>query len=336
MLASAETDLSSEIQQFGISNRSQVTNDPRRPRQPGEIAQILEEQLMMLKDRCDAYYAGKSHEAKAASGHLYVLLHDHGKSAQSVLTQVGQKQSTRYLDSRMRGTLTLNSAKGAWPWTVIPMRHHKNSDFFDFDEWWTDQPFHILRKDVVFTRKELIETIRHREGGGHVDPMTEKRIAALKQTRSPWRRSIRENEDGSAELYVGIDLKNEPADEDSDMEEINDYELASVIAIAEEVLFSLTPEPDNRLRMHHPDMQKSYYLDAEECEITKSQIQSDVNRLKSIDVLAPGQDITIGNAVKALEAVLAKSEITRDDANVRFGVAQIMKLSKIDWPEIDK
>jgi len=310
-------------------------NDPRKPRLPGEISQLFDEQMTMLADRCEAFYDGKNHEAKSASGILYVLLHDHGKSAKSLLTQLGLKEKTKFLDSRVRDELTINSARGAWPRTCIPYKQYREKDLYSFDAWWNGQPFHILRKDIVFTRKELVETIRHREGGGHVAPQTEQRIAQLKRTRSPWRRSIKENEDGSTHVYVGIDLSNSPVPDDSDQVVMNDYELASVCAIAEEVLFSLTPEPDNRKRMHDEEWQKPFYLTPEESDACKDKIREDLERLEAIPDLERGKEIFVTIAKATLQNVMNLDCLNAEDYAVRRGVAYQLRQGGIDWPDPD-
>ena len=224
-------------------------SDPRTPRLEGELEQHLREQLEMLADRCDAYYGGKVHEAKSAAAVLYILLCDKGGSQKSLFGQLGLKQKIRFLDSRHRNKLCINSAKGAWPTTVAPFQPYSEDNFVDFDKWW-NQEFLVWFNDVSFSRAELVEAVRNKEGGGHIAPLTLDKLAAVRRARSGWIRSITENGDGTTQLFVGIDLSRKPVPEESNIEDISDYELASICAIAEEVLYSITPEEERNSRLH--------------------------------------------------------------------------------------
>ena len=309
-------------------------NDPRTERLEGELEQIYSEQITMLKDRCDSFYEGKVHEAKSASAILYTLLADHGGSHKSLLGLLGRKDEIKLLDSRQRNELTINSAKGAWPRTVIPFRPFRNEDLHDYCEWWTNQTFKLVFNDIEFTRQEIVEAIRHKEGGGHVDSFTLKKIAAVRRNRSGWQRSIEEKEDGTTQMYVGISLTNEPPPEDSNLEEISDYELACIIAISEELLFSVTPEPENRLRMHHPDFQRPFYLSKEESDKCKEEIREDLEKLDLLKNLPVGGDRIVESQKKALEAKLEIDRLTSEDCDIRQGIERNLKMFKIDWPPI--
>lgn len=308
--------------------------DPRVPRLDGELEQHYKEQLEMLADRCDAFYSGKAHEAKSAAGILYILLCDKGGSQKSLLGQLGSKTDQKFLDSRVRNQLSLNSAKGAWPWTVIPFKPYRETDFVGFDDWW-HQEFHAWFGDITFTREELIETIRHKEGGGHVADLTLDKIAAVRRSRSGWHRSIREKDDGTTEFYVGVSLTKEPLPEDSDLEEISDYELACVCAIAEEVLFSLTPEPENRLRMHHSDFQQPLYWTQEQSDQAKDVLKNDVLRLQEMKEGSDAvQNTMIDAGIRAIQNALKLKRLTSEDYGVRKGVAQhMLRIEKFPWDD---
>jgi len=306
--------------------------DPRVPRLDGELEQHYKEQLEMLADRCDAYYAGKVHEAKSAAAILYILLCDKGGSQKSLLGQLGLKTERRFLDSRVRNQLSLNSAKGAWPWTVVPLKPYREKDLVDFEDWW-QQEFHAWFGNVTFRREELVEAIRHKEGGGHVAELTLDKIAAVRRSRSGWHRSIKENDDGTTELYVGVSLTKAPLPDDSDLEEISDYELACVCAIAEEVLFSLTPEPENRLRMHHPDLQQPFYWTQEQSDHAKEVLNVDLLRLEEMkEGKDPAEIAMIDAGLRAIQNVLELEKLTAEDYWVRKRVAQhMLKIEKFPW-----
>lgn len=309
-----------------------TTNDPRTERLEGELEQIYSEQIAMLIDRCDSFYEGKVYEAKSASAIFYTLLADHGGSQKSLLGQLGKKAEIKFLDSRQRHELTINSAKGAWPRTVMPFKAFRKDDLHDFHDWWGSQTFKLVFKDIEFTRQEIVEAIRHKEGGGHVDSLTLKKIAAVRRNRYGWQRSITENEDGSTQMYVGISLAKQPPPEDSNIKEISDYELACIIAISEEFLFSVTPEPMNRLRMHHPVLQRPYYLSEKESDICKEEIRGDLEKLDLLENLPAGGDMLIESQKKALKAKLEIGRLTSEDCDIRQGIAYNLKMFNIEWP----
>ena len=182
----------------------------------------------MLKRRCDAYYEEGAHfEALSTATIVRVLLYDTGAST-SLLTHLGKKETTRFLDSRSTGNLYMpciaNDYGGFQPRTRMPYKPYREKDFYAFEEWWDQQPFKVRGFD--FNRRDLITKIANQEGGTHVDEDQDARIATLRGTDSRWRLI-----DGDETLPM------------------RGEELASVCAIGEEVLFSLTSEPENRKRM---------------------------------------------------------------------------------------
>ena len=118
------------------------------------------------------------------------------------------------------------------------------------------------------------------------------------------------------------------------MEEISDYELASVIAIAEEVLFSLTPEPENRLRMHIEEARKPFYLTQEESDQAKGVLENDLIQLEK---MKEGADPAKGAMINAAEGMIRRTleidRLTTKDFMVRAGVAKILGLSSLPWDE---
>ena len=65
----------------------------------------------------------KANTTKPETSRRYCgLLYDYGKSSQSILLQMGIKQDTVFLDSRVHDTLAVASMKGAWPRTPFPYR----------------------------------------------------------------------------------------------------------------------------------------------------------------------------------------------------------------------
>ena len=94
--------------------------DPRVPKTADELWTRYEQQISMLRSRCDAFYLGDHHEALSMAALVSNLVYDHARSSHSLLGQLGQKDSTPFLDSRMRDNLTLQTARGVWPRTPTP------------------------------------------------------------------------------------------------------------------------------------------------------------------------------------------------------------------------
>ena len=305
-------------------------SDPRTPRLPGELEKLLDEQLTMLKDRCEAFYEGKVHEAKSAAAIIYTLLHDHGNSSVSLLRQLELKDNTKFLDSRVRSNLISHSARGAWPRTVLPYKQYSNIDLHLFDDWWNNQIFNLHYKDITLSRGELIKAIRNIEGGSHISQQTIQKIAAVRRSRSGWFSTIEENEDGSTRMSVMVSLTKDIPDNQPNTQEISDYELASVCAIAEEVLFSLTPEPINRRRMQFPDYQKPFYLSNEESDNEKTKIREYIAFLENLTKeVEEYKARIITHSINYLKEVLEIETLTSEDAKACESTSSNLKQMRI-------
>lgn len=196
---------------------------------------------------------------------------------------------------------------------MVPFKQYRNENLVPFDEWWEQQPFNLHFQDIEVTRAELIEAIRNKEGGGHVSPDTLKKIAAFRRARSGWHRSIAENDDGTTSMCVGVSLTRQPVEEGSDLEEISDYELAVVCAIAEEVLFSVTPEPENRKRMHDERIQGPFYLSEEAAEVERGKFRAFIAKLDALHDLERHQQGLVDSTKNHLEKNLEVNPFTSDD-----------------------
>jgi hypothetical protein len=286
----------------------------------------------MLVSRCDDYYDGNHYEIKSATSILYTLLYDHGNSAHSLLGQLGMLDSLKFLDSRHpRHGLVLNTARGAWPTTTWPEKPHKEENLCDFTDWWENQPFHILHKNLVFTRKELVELIRHKEGGSHIAPKIHKKIAAVRRSRSPWRNSVKNNEDGTTDLYVGIDLSNREPESDEERQPISDHELGSLCAIAEEVLFSILPEPENRKRMVDPAFQQPLYLSRRESGERKKVLRAYLKKLQDINCSEIWKQRSVDGAIDSIQKTLDIDVITSEEFDEAINLDYFFKIRGIEW-----
>lgn len=309
-----------------------MTGDPRIDREANELNKRYEEQIAMLIARCESYYEGNHFEAISAAAVLYTLLYDKGGSAKSLLGQLNLLNKHLFLDSRHpRHGLVLNTAKGAWPTTTWPEKPWREENLCPFAKWWEEQEFHVHFTDLIFTRRELIELIRHKEGGAHVDPKTHEKIALLRRTQSPWRASVNEKSDGGATMYVGFSLSNEPVPDDAEHQPISDHELGSIIAIAEEVLFSLVPEPENRKRMIVPSLQKPFYLTGEEMEQCRSLLQEDIESLQLLHCEKSWQQDYVDGCIKTIREISESDNFTSEDFDRRGGIAQNLQRFGLPW-----
>ena len=234
----------------------------RSPRTQDELGAAYESALLRLRRRCDEFYEeGAVIESASVAALVRVLVHDTTQSV-SLLTQMGAKNTTKFLGSQSTGKLyiagIMNGFYGLHARTRMPFRACRETDMYEFDTWWTGQDFSVAGHS--FTRKELILAFANQEGGAHVDPNTDQRLQAIRHSPSPW---------------TVID-----GDERFEM---RGAEHGSVCAIGEEVLFSLTPEPENRTRMIDAAFQKPFYLSREVSDRIKTAIQADIVELENLD-----------------------------------------------------
>lgn len=273
----------------------------RNPRTQNELNDAYNSTLQRLKRRCDEFYEeGAVIESASVATLVRVLVHDTAQS-HSLLTQLGKKSTAKFLESQSTGKLyipgIMNGFYGLHARTRLPFRAYRESDMYDFDDWWTGQEFSVAGHK--FTRKDLILAFANQEGGAHVDPTTDQRLQAIRHTPSPWR---------------GMD-----GDETFEM---RGAEHGSICAIGEEVLFSLTPEPENRARMLHEDFQKPFYLSSEESEQIKTAIQADILELESVDIssLTHHQNVHVEIAQRALRSIAEIDQLNAEQATVRKNV----------------
>ena len=188
---------------------------------------------------------------------------------------------------------------------------------------------------IRFTRAELVKTLRDREGGSHVDPKSDKRIAAIERSRSRWRSLIESNEDGTQTMSVSFHLSPPDAvDEAAAGDEMNGFVLASMCAIAEEVLFSVTPEPDNRQRMSHEAFRRPLYLSDSEIERGRTALDRDLKALSALDrdALSFDQCTQFDIAKRQLEWAINAEPLTNAELEVRSTIADRLREAGIDWP----
>lgn len=284
----------------------------KRTRTKDELKQKLDIQLRLLTNRCDSYYEdGEFVEAYSTATIVRVLVHDTSKST-SLLNQIGIKETTRYLDSRTHDNLyvmgTMNGYSGLHPRTRCPFQQYSEKHRFEFDEWWEGQKFKIV--GIPFTRKELVDALANKEGGAHIDENPHPKLDEIKRSGSPYH-----------------------AFEGEVSRPIYDAELASMCAIGEEILFTFTPEPENRKRMLWEPWQQPYYLSMKESDTKKEKMRASL--LKLAELLEGEHDfqkrIHLQNAQGILKTALEVECLTSEDCEVDQGVAYLMKLAKVPW-----
>lgn len=145
-------------------------------RPPGELAGLLREQLIMLRDSCQKFDSGEEFYAKPIALQLRILLHHQGQS-RSLLEQMGLR-NVRFLDTagaiNPRNLLTSSN--------LIGIRHDNQGNvtympLFDgvglskqipFPHWW-GEPVIKDNNGRLMNRRQLILSVADQDGGAHID-----------------------------------------------------------------------------------------------------------------------------------------------------------------------
>ena len=163
-----------------------------------EVQKAFEAQYKALQASCRAYDAGEKWEAMRIATTVHTLVHDHGKSYHSILTQLGIRGSLRFLSSgRVRGDSEL-----AWSplvsaeMTQVGIKcHHmlgegpqtsRNNvwthEYVQFPTWWEKEK--ISRgTNFGLSRRGLVFALRNKEGGGHFGDLDDPRYVELKDDK---------------------------------------------------------------------------------------------------------------------------------------------------------
>ena len=148
---------------------------PLRSRE--EVKEALEVQRQFILASGKSYDDGKKAEALRLATAVYVIVHDAGRN-QSLLNQLGIKGAMRFVcsgrpsdpDNLVRET-PLVSARIYSDGTAeyVPrLERIRTRRMMQFHQWWQDD---VVLRDGHFrlTRKNLVFTLRNKEGGGHFD-----------------------------------------------------------------------------------------------------------------------------------------------------------------------
>ena len=208
-----------------------------------ELTVQLKDQIDFLISSCDLFDQGKKEEAKRIAAHLRILFHDTHRS-KSLLGQLGL-ESISYLNTAEPydpanlvshvGLLSFKfdcpSGRRTW---IVPRGNPQKLParaMLPFPEWWNMIVIVAKgnKKDIAFSRGELVLHVANTDGGSHVDDTLDEKYMAL----SRW------NAIGIATIQDGIENP------------IDNPVFACIRQIAHEVL--------STLQSKHPDsFEKSY------------------------------------------------------------------------------
>lgn len=160
----------------------------------------LEEQLDFLRASCDAFDAGREHEAKRLATTLRLVVHDTGRST-SLLTHLGVKDRLGFVDTAPPDpppppVITLSFGLAVIEMVLDPLdgdvryipalrspddhRAHPPACFYD---WWTSVVLRDQRGNR-FSRKDLVLALANQDGGAHIDATLKQSYAELKRSNS--------------------------------------------------------------------------------------------------------------------------------------------------------
>jgi hypothetical protein len=158
---------------------------------------ILVAQRRFLETSCTAFDEGHEEEAVRLTVTLRVLAHDTGAS-HSLLSQIGVKTQWRYWNLRLpppsqefwgghllvEASARPNDGSRSSSSTITqPVSDRGESFWSDFDFWWTSEVSRV--QGYGFTRKDFVLVLANKEGGAHVDTLTQSQ-EALAEDVSGW------------------------------------------------------------------------------------------------------------------------------------------------------
>lgn len=168
-----------------------ATRSRTYPQTHSELVGHLAAQVGHLERSAIAFDAGTEDEASRLATSIRVLVHDHPRSgSQSVLTQLGIKDSLRYLDTSLshRGLRPNHPGwdAGLASMEILPGRGGRYVAMLDnlppervrqssFSSWWSK----TIYRRVGFGRKDLVLGLADMDGGAHVDARLEDAYADL-------------------------------------------------------------------------------------------------------------------------------------------------------------
>jgi hypothetical protein len=160
-----------------------------------ELIQLLADQREALAASCEGYDNGKEWEAARLATTVFTLVHD-GGAIRSLLTQLGLRASLRFVSTGrwqpppgMFSSVAFASpalvtfhadAKGM---RLVPQFQHSTDKpqptKVQFEPWWSKEDIYDSG-GMRLTRRRLVFSLRHQDGGGHVGELTDPAYVRLK------------------------------------------------------------------------------------------------------------------------------------------------------------
>jgi hypothetical protein len=165
-----------------------VTPNPR----DRDLEADLTEQLQFLASSGRAFDQGNLSESKRIALVIRVLVHDTAMS-HSLLAQLGIKDSLAWADSapvidndpnivgRSPGLTSMGLGADGIAFSARHMDSIERSNttrYVSFSDWW-ERPVILDSNDATFSRKELILALVNKDGGAHLDRLSEKTHALV-------------------------------------------------------------------------------------------------------------------------------------------------------------
>lgn len=163
---------------------------PTRSRE--ELVKLFAEQRAALAASCENFDKGNEWEAARLATAVFTLVHD-GGGILSLLTQLGLRASLRFRSSgrlehnpRMIAatppllTVEMNSVTGVRFKPKFAESHLQKT--VQFETWWGREVIYRDRgkNAASLTRRRLVFSLRHQDGGGHVGILTDQAYVGLK------------------------------------------------------------------------------------------------------------------------------------------------------------
>ncbi len=155
-------------------------------RTPGELQELLQEQLGFLQRSADAFDGGFEGEAKRLATTVRVLCHDTGAS-RSLLGLLGTKDTLRYVDTALPYDPNNMLAHSGLVHVALRPGKSEPRPFLDggpfdrsvlFAQWWDGIAF-VDDRRTEHSRKDLVLALANKDGGAHVDPALNEEYARL-------------------------------------------------------------------------------------------------------------------------------------------------------------
>lgn len=161
----------------------------RTKRTKAELLQLLADQRAALAASCQSYDKGNEWEAARIANSIFTLVHD-GGSIISILSQLGIRGSLRFISSghgdepnnAMAGiplvgfSLQRDGGSKTVPLCALGLERDRKAQF---PNWWAKE---LIYQDDQFqlTRRRLVFSLRHQDGGSHVGELTDEAYIRLK------------------------------------------------------------------------------------------------------------------------------------------------------------